>query len=111
MTLPRGPIRSEAATVPLNVERTVSPVPNPPPNQFSLPDQGYTVQALPGGQGGSMNEFGISPAGFHLVTNQTAVTDDFNLGSASVRGMLTFGTSGVSFPYAVNNSFVYQAAP
>src|SRR6059036_3600641 len=32
-------------TVPLNVERTVSPVPNPPPNQFSLPDQGYTVQA------------------------------------------------------------------
>jgi hypothetical protein len=90
-------------TVPFNTANTTHPA----PNGTSFPSQNGAVNALPGGAGGSQNEFALNSAGLNFTTNQVSVSDGFNFGNASVTGQIELVTS-VSLPYGVVNSFVGQ---
>jgi hypothetical protein len=90
-------------TVPFNTASTSHPV----PNGTSFPSQNGAVNALPGGPGGSQNEFALNSAGLNFTTNQVAAGDAFNLGNASVLGQIELVTS-TALPYGIVNSFVGQ---
>ena len=90
-------------TIPFNTANTTSPA----PTGTSFPSQNGGVNAQPGGQGASQNEFALNSAGLNFTTNQVAVGDAFNLGNASVLGQIEFVTSK-DLPYGIVNSFVGQ---
>lgn len=93
--------------IPLNAGDTVSPV----PTGFASPGQNGFVQALPGGQGGSMNEYSLSPAGFSMTIGLVSAQAPVGyLSNASLTGILTFGAfDGLPLQYSLSTSFVFQS--